>query len=116
MFLLGTGATFAAAYMAACGKEPSAQIAKTEIPVGGAVIIDQVIFAQPEEGVFKAWSRNCTHQNQLITQVEGLTATCTAHFTQYNLADGTNIQGPGRDPLKEYPTKEDGDIVATENA
>ena len=50
MFLLGTATTFAGAYLAACGKEPSAEIAATEIPVGSAVIVDKVIFAQPIEG------------------------------------------------------------------
>jgi nitrite reductase/ring-hydroxylating ferredoxin subunit len=113
MFLLGTGTTLAAAYLAACGKEPSAQIAAKEIPVGGAIMIDEVIFAQPQEGVFKAWSRRCTHQNQMITEVEGLTATCTAHFSQYNLEDGTLIQGPARGPLQEYGVRNDGGTVVT---
>ena len=50
MFLLGTATTFAGAYLAACGKEPSAEIAATEIPVGSAVMVDKVIFVQPTEG------------------------------------------------------------------
>ena len=50
MFLLGTATTFVSAYLAACGKEPSAEIAATEIPVGSAVMVDKVIFVQPTEG------------------------------------------------------------------
>lgn len=113
MFLLGTATTFAGAYLAACGSQPSAEIAATEIPVGSAKIIDNVIFAQPEEGVFKAYSQTCPHQNNLITEIDGDVATCTAHFTSYNLSDGSVIEGPGRDPLTEYEVTEEGGTVKT---
>ena len=57
MFLLGTATTFAGAYAAACGSSPSADIAATEIPIGSAKIVDGVIFTQPKEGEFKAYSQ-----------------------------------------------------------
>ena len=108
MFLLGTATTFAGAYAAACGSSPSAEIAATEIPIG-----DGVIFTQPKEGEFKAYSQTCPHQGNPITEIDGMTATCTAHNTSYNLSDGSVISGPGRDPLEEYEVKQDGSNVTT---
>lgn len=114
IFLLGSAATFAGVYLAACGSTPSAEIAATEIPVGSAIILDGVIFAQPEPGVYKAYSQRCPHQGANITQVDGNgTVTCTSHFTTYDLSTGEPLEGPGRDPLVEYPTETDGDLVRT---
>ncbi|MDK7138944.1 Rieske 2Fe-2S domain-containing protein [Corynebacterium simulans] len=111
IFLLSSATTFAGAYLAACGKEPSAEIAATEVPVGSAVIVDKVIFAQPKKGEFKAYSQTCPHQGSLITQIEEMTATCTTHFTSYNLEDGSVIDGPGTKPLTEYDVETEGDKV-----
>mgnify|MGYP002757741156 FL=1 len=111
MFLLGSATTFAGAYAAACGSSPSAEVAATEIPIGSAKIVDGVIFTQPKEGEFKAYSQTCPHQHNPITEIDGMTATCTAHNTSYNLSDG--ISGPGRDPLEEYEVKQDGSNVTT---
>ncbi|APT87932.1 Rieske (2Fe-2S) protein [Corynebacterium flavescens] len=116
MFLLGTATTFAGAYLAACGKSPSAEIAATGIPVGSAIIVDKVIFAQPTAGIFKAYSQTCPHQGNLITKVEGSTATCTSHYTSYNLIDGSVISGPGTKPLEEYGIDNDGTTVKTTGA
>ncbi|WKE60548.1 Rieske (2Fe-2S) protein [Corynebacterium tuberculostearicum] len=113
MFLLGTATTFAGVYAAACGSTPSAEIAATDIPIGSAKIVDGVIFTQPEEGEFKAYSQTCPHQRNPITEIEGMTATCTAHNTSYDLSDGSVISGPGRDPLEEYEVRQDGSNVTT---
>ncbi|WP_296203865.1 Rieske (2Fe-2S) protein [uncultured Corynebacterium sp.] len=113
MFLLGTATTFAGAYLAACGKQVSAEIAATEIPVGSAVIVDNVIFAQPEEGLFKAYSQTCPHQGNPITEVEGSHVICTSHYTEYDITDGSVVSGPGRDPLEEISVEDDGTTVKT---
>ncbi|ERS54760.1 MULTISPECIES: Rieske (2Fe-2S) protein [Corynebacterium] len=113
MFLLGSATTFAGAYLAACGSEPSAEIAATDIPVGSGIIVDGVIFTQPKEGEFKAYSQTCPHQQNPITEIDGMTATCPAHHTSYNLQDGSVIEGPGRDPLKEYEVSQEGSKVST---
>lgn len=111
MFLLGSGATLAAAYLAACGKPASAQIAAKEIPVGSAIIVDGVIFAQPKEGEFKAYSQKCPHEGQAITKIDGSTATCTTHYSTFDLATGERTGGPARKPLTEYTVTEEGDLV-----
>lgn len=113
MFLLGTAATFAGAFLAACGESPSEEVAATEVPVGSAVILDQFIIAQPTEGQFVAYSSACPHQRNKITEVEGDTVRCTAHDSVFSIVDGAVISGVARDPL--YPaeaTHEGGTVTA----
>ena len=116
MFLLGSATTFAGAYLAACGKEPSAEVAATEIPVGSAIIVDKVIFAQPTEGEFKAYSQTCPHQGSPITKIDGMTATCTTHFSSFDLASGEVTGGPSSKPLTEYGVEKNGDTVKNVSA
>ncbi len=111
LFLLGSATTLAGAYLAACGSEPSAEIAATEIPVGSAVIVDGVIFAQPEEGTYKAYSQTCPHQGARITKVDGGNVICTNHMSTYDLATGEVLSGPSSKPLTELPANSDGTTV-----
>ena len=54
---LATAATAAGALLAACaGEETVAKAATTDIPVGGAKIIDNWIIAQPDKDKFMAYS------------------------------------------------------------
>ncbi|MGP6174195.1 Rieske (2Fe-2S) protein [Corynebacterium sp. A21] len=99
MFLLGTATTFAGAFLAACGSNPTAAVAATEVPVGSAVIIDSFIVAQPTAGNFLAYSATCPHQNNSITEVEGENVRCTAHNSVFSTVDGAVIEGPSREPL-----------------
>ena len=46
MFLLGSATTVAGAFLAACGEEPSVEVAKAEVPVGSAIIADGFIIAE----------------------------------------------------------------------
>lgn len=101
MFLLGTATTFAGAFLAACGAEPTAEVAKTEVPVGSAVILDGFIIAQPTAGNYVAYSQTCPHQQQKITKVEGDTVKCTGHGSVFSIVDGSAISGPTQEPL--YP-------------
>ena len=114
MFLLGTAGTFAGAFLAACGSAPSAEVATTEVPVGSAVIVGEVIIAQPTEGNFVAYSTSCPHQGERITEVEGSTVACTAHNSTFDISDGAVLSGPARDPLsKGEATVEAGQVTAT---
>lgn len=109
MFLLGSATTVAGAFLAACGEEPSVEIAKAEVPVGSAIIADGFIIAQPQPGTYLAYSQRCPHQRNLITKVEGDQVRCTAHNSVFKLADGSVVQGPARDPMETASIKEAGD-------
>ncbi|WP_080792123.1 Rieske (2Fe-2S) protein [Corynebacterium pacaense] len=110
-FLLGTATTFAGAFLAACGSAPSKEVAKTEVPVGSAVILGSVIIAQPTEGEFVAYSSACPHQGNPITEVDGSTVTCTKHNSTFSIVDGSYISGPARSGLREATLSDNGDSV-----
>lgn len=112
MFLLGTATTFAGAFLAACGSNPSVEVAATEVPVGSAVIMDSFIIAQPTEGNFLAYSSTCPHQNNPITEVEGEIVRCTAHNSEFSIVDGAVLAGPSRDSLIPSQLKESGGTLS----
>lgn len=99
MFLLGTATTFAGAFLAACGSEPGLEVAATDVPVGSAAIFDGFIIAQANAGAYVAYSQECPHQRNPITEVEGDTVRCTAHNSVFSIADGSVVSGVARDPL-----------------
>ncbi|MCQ9334430.1 Rieske (2Fe-2S) protein [Corynebacterium phoceense] len=115
-FLLGTATTFAGAYLAACGQEPTAEVAATEIPVGSGIIVDGVIFAQPEEGVFKAYSTTCPHQQNPISKIQGGNAICTKHMSTFDLATGEVVTGPAPTGLTAFGVESDGTTVKNTTA
>ena len=110
-FLLGTATTFAGAFIAACGKAPSAEVAATQVPVGSAVIVDNIIIAQPTEGQFVAYSTRCPHQGSPITQVDGDTVRCPSHGSVFNIATGEPVSGPATTSMTTVPVREEGSNV-----
>ncbi|AWB82867.1 iron-sulfur protein [Corynebacterium yudongzhengii] len=113
-FLLGAATTVAGAALAACGTEASEEVAATEVPVGSAVFVGNLIIAQPKEGEFLAYSRTCPHQGNTIDEINGDTVTCTAHNSTFSIEDGSVVDGVARDPLQEgTATEEGGTVTAT---
>ncbi|WCZ39976.1 3-phenylpropionate dioxygenase ferredoxin subunit [Corynebacterium jeddahense] len=115
MFLLGTATTFAGAFLAACGEEAPEDIAKTDVPVGSAVILDRFIIAQPTAGNYVAYSSVCPHQQKKITKVEGDKVKCTAHGSTFDIATGDRVAGPALSGLRKVELKDNGDKVSAEN-
>lgn len=114
-FLLGTATTFVGAFLAACGKAPSAEVAATQVPVGSAVIVDKIIIAQPTEGQFVAYSTTCPHQGSSITQVDGSTVKCPSHGSVFDIATGAPVSGPATTGMTTVPVTESaGTVVAGE--
>ncbi|WKD58419.1 Rieske [2Fe-2S] domain protein [Corynebacterium capitovis DSM 44611] len=111
LFLLGTATTFAGAFLAACGTEPTAEVAKTQVPVGSSVILDDFIIAQPTEGQYVAYSSTCPHEFRKITQVQDDKVRCTAHGSTFNVADGSVVSGPAVRGLRQVQLAESGDRV-----
>lgn len=102
MFLIGTATTFAGAVLAACSSgSDKISVTATDVPVGSAVIEGDVIIAQPTAGEYKAYSSVCPHQGYPITQVSGDTVRCTRHGSTFSIADGSVIDGPSRDGLRQ---------------
>lgn len=101
MFLIGTATTFAGALMAACGTDDAQSVSAKDVPVGSAIIVGNVIIAQPTEGEYRAYSTACPHANAVIDEINGDIARCPKHGSEFSLKDGSVITGPARDAL--YP-------------
>ncbi|MBV7281449.1 MULTISPECIES: Rieske (2Fe-2S) protein [unclassified Corynebacterium] len=99
-----TAATASGALLAACGSsETAAQVDSASVPVGGAVFVEGWVVAQPQEGVFTAYSATCPHAQGPIDHLEDVdgeqVAVCSKHMSKFSLADGSVIEGPSRDPM-----------------
>ena len=131
--LAGLGGIGVAGLLAACGDEepvpePVAESAKAEakaaesakagakaaltetasVPVGGGVVANGLLIVQPVSGSFKAFDAACPHKGVLVTAPENGVATCPAHKSTFNIADGAKIAGPTPSGLKEVAIKVDG--------
>ncbi|MEJ5997962.1 Rieske (2Fe-2S) protein [Corynebacterium sp. H130] len=109
MFLIGTATTFAGAVLAACGSEKAGDIAIKDVPLGSAVLVGEFIIAQPEAGVYKAYSNVCPHQGAAINKIEGDTAICPKHNSVFKLSDGSVTSGPARGAMAPAKLTKEGD-------
>jgi Rieske Fe-S protein len=85
------------------------------VPVGSATIVGMVIVSQPTSGEFKAFSAVCTHQQCLVSQVQGQTVTCPCHGSTFSATDGSVLGGPAPRPLaaRNVVQQEDGTLTVT---
>ncbi|MDO4911780.1 MAG: Rieske (2Fe-2S) protein [Corynebacterium sp.] len=108
MFLVATATSFAG-LLAACGsKEQSASTDAKDVPLGSAIIVGDFIFAQPESGVYKAYSTTCPHQGNKITKVDGGHVICTKHDSVFNISDGSVVSGQARTGLTKASLSNEG--------
>jgi nitrite reductase/ring-hydroxylating ferredoxin subunit len=81
------------------GPAGEALVPTADVPVGGGVVLDDVIVAQPTEGEFVAFTTVCTHQGAKVATVsaDGV-MTCSLHGSQFSIEGGENLRGPSGDP------------------
>ena len=129
--LLGAGAIGAAGVLAACATSNPAppttgnggngggaparpqSIKVADIPVGGgAIFADQnVVVTQLSAGEFKAYSATCTHEQCLVSRIQGGKIICPCHGSEYNIADGSVSNGPATRPLPTRNATVSGDTI-----
>ncbi|MBD8869364.1 Rieske (2Fe-2S) protein [Nocardioides donggukensis] len=83
-----------------------------QVPVGGGVILAEVVLTQPTEGEFKAFTNVCTHQGCKVSSVE-TTINCQCHGSAFSITDGSVEAGPANAPLEEVAITVDGDEIST---
>jgi nitrite reductase/ring-hydroxylating ferredoxin subunit len=97
------------------GDGPGGGLVKTaDVPVGGAVRVDNLLIAQPQKGVFKAFDATCPHQGfRVDTPIDGTDYfNCPGHNSKFRLADGSLISGPAPRGLRQVAVKvRDGYVV-----
>ena len=75
---------------------PAASVPVSDIPVGGGRILSssRFVVTQPTPGVFKAFSKTCTHQGCPVSDVEDGHIHCNCHGARFSITDGTVTNGP----------------------
>jgi Rieske Fe-S protein len=100
------------------GPQPPASQAplttKSKIPVGGAVSYgaDGVIVAQPTAGKFVGFSAICTHQECVLTNIQGDKIKCGCHQSEFSAKDGRVLNGPANRSLPKVDLKIDGENIS----
>lgn len=82
-----------------------------DVPVGGALILDDIVIAQPTEGEFRGYDPTCSHQGCAVSRVEDDEIVCTCHGSRFSAADGEVVEGPAPEGLEEIPVTVEGDQV-----
>jgi len=65
------------------------------------------------DGLFYAFSNECTHENVDLaeTDLDGNRLTCTFHGSVFDVTTGKALEGPAYKPLTQYGVCIEGDIV-----
>ncbi|GAB2481354.1 Rieske (2Fe-2S) protein [Luteococcus sediminum] len=120
---LAAGAATGAAGLTGCSSpetiaEGPATIKAAEVPVGGAVIVEdsRFVVAQPTAGQFKAFDRLCPHAGCDVTRVEKSEIVCTCHDARFSAADGSVLSGPAETGLSGAMATLDGEVVTLREA
>lgn len=93
--------------------EPT-EIAKTkDVPVGGGVILGDVVLTQPRPGEFRAFGATCTHLGCHLSSVRDGAVRCRCHGSRFTL-DGAVAGGPAFAPLIARTVRVEGDAVILE--
>src|SRR5262245_35029682 len=66
---------------------PAGSLADTaNIPVGGGVIVGDMVITQPAAGEFKAFSSTCTHQGCTVNEIADGVISCPCHGSKFSAA------------------------------
>lgn len=84
----------------------------TDVPVGGGVIVGEVVVTQPAAGTFKGFSSKCTHKGCAVNKVADGTIDCPCHGSKFNL-DGSVANGPATAPLETQAIAVKGDSIVS---
>ena len=96
---------------AATGADPQVVARTGDIPVGGGVIVHNVLLVQPVAGAFRAFSVICPHRGARVSPPEHGVITCWEHNSTFNAANGLRIGGPALRGLTELPITVSGTYI-----
>ncbi|MFW0791555.1 ubiquinol-cytochrome c reductase iron-sulfur subunit [Gordonia sp. CPCC 205333] len=128
---LAVGATAIALTVSSCGSSDSETTTTTEsqapppgstaaagvlapvsdVPVGGGIIVGDVVLTQATAGRIAGFSATCTHTGCKLSGVTDGKINCPCHGSKFNL-DGTVSNGPAKTALPAVPVEvTDGNII-----
>jgi nitrite reductase/ring-hydroxylating ferredoxin subunit len=66
----------------------------TDVPVGGGVVVTDILLVQPTAGSFRAFSVVCPHRGARVSPPVDGVITCWEHNSTFKLDDGSRLGGP----------------------
>ncbi len=113
---LGAGAVLVDLGLSGCAGRYKAdggtqRVPKSEVPVGGGVLIGWYVLTQPTAGTLKAFYAACPHAGLKVTGVDGDRIVCDRHHSEFAISDGSHLEGPAPSGLTPAPFTEDGDVL-----
>ena len=113
-----TGSATSSGSASSSAAAPSGTPVKTaDVPVGGGIIQGNdadtaFVVTQPTAGVFKAFSRKCTHQGCKVTKVAQGMIDCPCHQSQFDITTGAPTSASqAKSPLPAKTATVSGDSV-----
>jgi nitrite reductase/ring-hydroxylating ferredoxin subunit len=80
--------------------------AVADVPVGGGVVVNDVLVVQPVAGTLKAFDAHCAHKGTIVRAPDASgVVVCPAHGASYMAADGSLVKGPATRGLDAIPVK-----------
>jgi Rieske Fe-S protein len=61
-----------------------------------------LMIVQPRAGVYRAFSAVCTHAGCEVSEVTASQMVCTCHDSAFSTSDGSVLQGPARQGLRQF--------------
>lgn len=89
---------------------PAALTKTADVPIGSAVIVDDVVVTQPTAGDFKGFSSVCPHAGCKVSEVVDAVIKCPCHGSEFSL-DGAVVKGPATKPLESTAITVQGDSI-----
>lgn len=123
LFLTAAGlAAASTAGLAGCSNKPGLDMNKPkepvtlpvgDVPEGGGVILKGkgYVVTQPKGGEYRAFNSTCPHAGCEVTSVAENKIICGCHNSQFNLDDGSVLQGPATSGLGKAKLEKDGDTL-----
>lgn len=81
-----------------------------DVPIGGGVILEEVVVTQPSQGDFRGFLAICTHQGCKVAEVAE-TINCFCHGAKFDLETGEPVSGPANAPLASLDLVIDGERI-----
>lgn len=86
------------------------KVAKSSVPEGGGIVLDDAdyVVTQPSAGVYKAFTKRCTHQGNPLGSIQGTNILCPFHGSKFSINDGSVTSPPATKALEEFKVVESG--------
>jgi Rieske Fe-S protein len=70
-----------------------------KVPIGGGLVLGNVVLTRDAQGDVRGYSATCTHQGCKVSGVSNGRIQCPCHGSAFNASTGAVVQGPATRPL-----------------